>query len=225
MALETPAHRGGGKGAMRFHATDASGVRRVELHRPRARESSTREVRAPCPLPACLSPGSLLRPTALCSACTRTGSAHCGRHRRLIYAAIAAAIAAAFAAALTAALATFTAIAWRRRVRLCLFRVHLSGIFPGQVHPEQPRSTPTTRADFRGVGRYAAASRARIQRLMPSSPLRLPTHTCPPDPGRCLQPRRHRRQRRQLDGPRSRARCRRLRHRRRPLWRLSRASN
>ena len=106
-----------------------------------------------------------------------------------------------------------------------LFRVHLSGIFPGQVPPRAPRSTPTTRADFRGVGRYAAASRARIQRLMPSSPLRLPTHTCPLDPGRCLQPRRHRRQRRRLDGPHSRARCRRLRHRRRPLWRLSRASN
>ena len=103
--------------------------------------------------------------------------------------------------------------------------MHLSGICPGQVPPRDLRPTPTTRANFHGVGRCAAPARARNQRPTASPPLQLPTHIRPPDPGRCLQPRRHRSQRRRLHGPRARARCRHLRHHRRPCRRFSRASD
>ena len=49
-----------------------------------------------------------------------------------------------------------------------LLRVHLSGIFPGQVPPRGPRPTSITRANFHGVRRCAAAPRPRT--LRPSRP-------------------------------------------------------
>ena len=121
-------------------------------------------------------------------------------------------------------MAASTRALWR------LFRVHLSGICPGQVPPRAPRPTSTNRAnDKQGqrprVKRCAAPAKARNQRPIASPPLLLPTHTQPLDPGRCLQPRRHRRQRRRLDALRARARCRRVRHHPRPRRRLSRASD
>ena len=49
-----------------------------------------------------------------------------------------------------------------------LLRVNLSEIFLGQVPPRAPQPSSTTRANFCGVSRCAAAARARTQR--PSSP-------------------------------------------------------
>ena len=64
--------------------------------------------------------------------------------------------------------------------------MHLSGNCPGQVPP---------RANFRGFKRCAAPAKARNRSArLASLPLPLSTRTRPLDRGRCLQPRRHRRQ-------------------------------
>jgi hypothetical protein len=88
MAVGLSLRRATPRRAMRFHATDASGVRRVELHPLRAGASTTIEVRAPLPYPRA-SPSALARtqlpaltnrPRARCA---RTGSrSDGGRHWR-----------------------------------------------------------------------------------------------------------------------------------------------